>query len=158
MYVFLFCVLVTLSYRLCEEEREILLHCRIDDGVAAFSLKRESISINLSGIQLIRLWNLQQQNVGIYKHHIGGGFYITTSANGVDLRRFDEGDIITTNGIFFSISEWNELINLLKEMIIDLDKLSYSLPQDCEDTHHNQMSYFTCSECNPYTFMQYFDW
>ena len=89
-----------------------------------------------------------------FKHHIGGGWYITVKSGiyCIDIRRFfipiGQREIKSTrDGFALRIREWRTFKSLVRQISADHPHLKQVVP--CRDNidHQNQEGAFQCREC-----------
>ena len=101
-----------------------------------------------------------------YKKHLGGGIYLTVMSGFgcVNIRKYWVPDgssdgsmspVPTKLGLVLRLSEWDLLVESLEGVRNSHPDLTSAVPCNEGLDHLNQMGYFTCSECNPFTYMQY---
>lgn len=92
-----------------------------------------------------------------YYQHVGGKIYVTISKDFkyVNLRKYflpksGEKELPTRIGIALRLSEWDMLIEKIKELHKELPELSVAKPCFDKEDHQNQQGYLDCLECNPF--------
>jgi len=94
---------------------------------------------------------------------LGGAYYlsVTKGFKCVDIRRFRKAKndqlLPTLDGISFRLCEWCALFShVLEKMNADYPAMKDVVLCADQLDHHNQMCYFGCSECNPFSFMDFY--
>ena len=74
------------------------------------------------------------------QRHVGGNYYIRIEPDCVDLRDFK-----TERGVSLNTAEWDRL----KCVFIQISDGYPNVAEVMACDHHNQESFFSCSECHP---------
>ena len=97
-----------------------------------------------------------------FKSHVGGGVYLTASIgfSHVHIRQFfkpldSEEEKPTKKGIALSLNEYKELVACIEDVKNVSDEIANATPCYQGLDHCNQIGYFTCPECSPFSHADY---